>query len=90
MRNDAYIRWLGIMKHGLIVINCVPLPSTLQEDADDLASLRLGQVTEPVDTIFVKSVRHDGPAARAGLCVGKEVGIAILAYFAKIFFISQI
>jgi len=30
----------------------------------------VGKVTEPVDTIFIKSVREDGPAYRAGLCVG--------------------
>jgi hypothetical protein len=32
---------------------------------------RLVKVTEPVDTIFVKSIVLNGPADRAGLCVGK-------------------
>lgn len=27
---------------------------------------------EPMDTIFVKSVREKGPAHQAGLCTGKE------------------
>jgi len=31
---------------------------------------RLHKVTEPVDTIFVKSVRDNSPSAYAGLCVG--------------------
>jgi hypothetical protein len=31
---------------------------------------QIGKVTEPVDTIFVKSVRENGPAEHNGLCVG--------------------
>ncbi|CAG7718005.1 unnamed protein product, partial [Allacma fusca] len=40
---------------------------------ESIPQSKLGQVTEPVDTIFVKSVREDGPAAHAGLCVGDRV-----------------
>ncbi|ODN05321.1 Rho GTPase-activating protein 21-A, partial [Orchesella cincta] len=34
---------------------------------------RLHKVTEPVDTIFVKSVRDNSPSAFAGLCVGDRI-----------------
>ncbi|CAL8095293.1 unnamed protein product [Orchesella dallaii] len=34
---------------------------------------RLHKVTEPVDTIFVKSVRDNSPSAYAGLCVGDRI-----------------
>lgn len=47
-----------------------------REDVNSIAAaehfFKLGKVTEPVDTIFVKSVRENGPAALNGLCVGKE------------------
>jgi len=36
-----------------------------------MRSRRMVKVTEPVDTIFVKSIVKNGPAGRAGLCVGK-------------------
>ena len=51
---------------------CFFAHTTKQEGSSGQQHTSLGAVTEPVDTIFVKSVRENGPAARAGLCVGKK------------------
>lgn len=44
-------------------------------DGLDLQSLK-----EPMDTIFVKSVKHGSPAHLSGLCIGKE---GVLTFFIK-------
>jgi predicted metalloprotease with PDZ domain len=41
-----------------------------QDESTNPASLSLPSLTEPMDTIFVKSVRENGPAFEAGLRTG--------------------